>query len=175
MFLRNAWGRRLISLFLLFHLLGVLTTPNPGSFLTQALRPLYGPYMDLLGLRSSWAFFAPEAIYSPVYIDYVVARKTKMPVTGRFPGNENPYFWRDRYNRRIALARMILSNEDNLRNMFVPYLCGEYPDMESAELWRVMATEPSLEMVQKGTKKITDPAEFRLEALGTYYCPESST
>ncbi len=171
----SGWGRRAISLFLVFHLLGILIAPNPGSFLSLSLRPVYEPYLSLLGLASKWAFFAPEANYPPLYIDYVVNQKSKMPVSGRFPQNENPYFWRDRYTRRITLARFILANEENVRNMFVPYLCLEYPDMESVNLWRVLATEPTLEMVQKGTKKITDPAEFKIEVLGIYYCPSSPT
>jgi hypothetical protein len=66
-------------------------------------------------------------------------------------------------------------SDENIRNMFVHYLCHEYPDMESANLWKIMDTEPSLEMVQKGEKKITDPAESKIEVLGTFYCPEKTS
>ena len=73
----------------------------------------------------------------------------------------------------ISLTRIILMSDENIRNMFVHWLCEQYPDMESANLSKVMATEPSLEMVRKGEKKITDPADFKIEILGTYYCPEA--
>ncbi len=169
-----SWGRGLISVFLVFHLFGVALAPNPSSFLSFSVSGIYGPYLNFLGLGSTWSFFAPEPFYHPVYIDYVVNRKNKMPVSGRFPEEKNPYFFRDRYNRRMALARVMVVNDDNIRNMFVAYLCKQYPDMESAQLWRVLATEPSLEMVRKGEKKITDPAELKIEVLGTYYCPEEA-
>lgn len=172
MIFESAWGRRFLSAFLVFHLFGVFTAPNPSSFLAQTIAPVYRPYLNFFGLASTWSFFAPEPFYLPVYIDYVISRKDKMPVSGRFPEEVNPYLFRDRYNRRISLTRIILMSDDHIRNMFVHHLCEEYPDMESANLWKVMATEPTLEMVQKGEKRITDPAEMKIEVLGTYYCPE---
>lgn len=172
MFFERVWGRRVISAILLFHLFGVLAAPNPGSYLWMRISPLYRPVMSFFGLASTWAFFAPEPFYQPIYIDYVVNRKNGAPVSGRFPDEVNPYWLRDRYNRRIGLARIILASDDNVRNMFVHYLCHEYPDMEDAQLYRVDATEPSLEQVQRGEKKITDPAELKINVLGTYYCPE---
>jgi hypothetical protein len=170
----SAWGRRLVSLLLLFHLFGVLVAPNPSSYLAQTIAPVYRPYLSFLGLGSTWSFFAPEPFYLPVYIDYVINRREKMPVSGRFPDEVNPYAFRDRYNRRISLTRIILMSDDHVRNMFVHWLCEQYPDMESANLSKVMATEPTLEQVRKGEKKITDPADFRIEILGTYYCPEKT-
>ncbi|MGZ3704342.1 MAG: hypothetical protein ACXVC4_21305, partial [Bdellovibrionota bacterium] len=160
MLFEKLWGRRLVSAFLLFHLFGVLVAPNAASYLGFTVAPVYHPYLNFFGLGSTWSFFAPEPFYQPIYIDYVVNRKEKAPVNGRFPDEVNPFWMRDRYNRRIGLARMILSTDENIRNMFVNYLCHEYPDMESANLWRVDAMEPSLEMVQKGEKKITDAAEL---------------
>jgi hypothetical protein len=168
------WARRILSAFLLFHLFGVINAPNPGSFLNQAISPVYRPYLNFFGLASTWSFFAPEPFYLPVYIDYVVNRKDKLPVNGRFPDERNPYLFRDRYNRRIALTRIVLMNDENVRNMWVHYLCEQYPDMENANLWKVMATEPTLEMVRSGQKKITDAADTKIEVLGTYYCPEKS-
>jgi len=169
----NAWGRRLISAFLLFHLLGVLTAPNKVSFLTQSLNPVYQPYLNLLGLASTWSFFAPEPFYAPVHIDYTIERKSGMPVSSRFPPAENPYFFRDRFNRRLSLTRFLLASEGNLKGMFVHYLCREYPDLDSVKLWGVMATVNSLQQVQLGDRKITDPAEVHTQVLGTHYCQEA--
>ena len=175
MILEKIRWRFWVSLFLIFHLFGVLIGPNPNSFLGQSVAPVYRPYLNFFGLGSTWSFFAPEPFYHPIYIDYVLNLKGKMPLSGRFPEEKSPYWMRDRQNRRMGLARIILSSDDNVRNMFVHYLCREHPDLESANLWRVLATEPSLEMVQKGQKKITDPADFKIEVLGTYFCPEASS
>lgn len=168
----NYWFRLVVSAFLAFHLLGVLLAPNPASFLGQALSPVYRPYLNFLGLAHTWGFFAPEPISPPLYIDYVVEKKNAPPVSGRFPPENNPYFFRDRHNRRMALSKFILSTDANIKNMFVRYLCLREKDVLSIKLWRVMATQPSLAMVQSGEKKITDPVDFKIEVLGTYYCPE---
>lgn len=168
------WPRRLISVLLVFHLLGVVTSPNRVSFLTATLAPVYYPYMSLLGLYSTWSFFAPEPFYAPVHIDYKLERRGAMPLEGRFPPAQNPYLFRDRFNRRISLTRQVLGSEGNIKGMFMSWLCHEHPDLDSAQLWGVMATIPSLEQVKLGDRKITDPAELRTEVLGTHYCPEGN-
>lgn len=170
--MKNVWVRRLVSAFLLFHLFGVLITPNPYSYLNQSLTTVYRPYMNLLGLQHTWGFFAPEPISPPMYIDYTIENKSGLGASGRFPEEKNPFFFRDRYNRRMSMSRFIASSDDNIRNMFVRYLCRQHPDMQSARLWRVTGTQPSLQMVQRGEKRMTDPVDFKIEVLGTYFCPE---
>ena len=166
--------RLLVSAALVVHLLGVVTSPNRVSFLTQTLAPVFYPYLSVLGLYSTWSFFAPEPFYAPVHIDYKIERRGGMPLEGRFPPAENPYFFRDRYNRRISLTRQIIGTEGNIKGMLMSWLCHQHPDLDSAQLWGVMATIPSLEQVKLGDRKITDPAELRTEVLGTHYCPEGS-
>lgn len=169
---KRPWIRLIISAFLIFHLGGVLLAPNPASYLSQALAPVYRPYTNFFGLAHTWGFFAPEPVSPPMYIDYVIQKRGAPAVSGRFPSEENPYFFRDRHNRRMSLSKFILSTDDNIKNMFVRYLCLEEDDVLSINLWRVVATQPSLAMVQSGEKKMTDPVDFKIEVLGTYYCPE---
>jgi hypothetical protein len=129
--------------------------------------------VNALGLAHSWGFFAPEPVSPPMYIDYVVQRKNAPPVSGRFPPETNPYFFRDRHNRRMSLSRFILSSDANLKNMFVRYLCWDQREVISMNLWRVTGTQPSLDMVREGKKKMTDAVDHKIEVLGTYYCPEA--
>jgi hypothetical protein len=167
------WIRILISCFLIFHVIGVLITPNQGSYLFQSLSEIYRPYMNFFGLAHSWGFFAPEPISPPMYIDYVIERKDHPPLSGRFPEEQSPFLFRDRQNRRMSLSKFLLSTDDNIRNMFVRYLCVDAKDILSIQLWRVVTTQPSLKMVQTGQKKMTDPVDTKIEVLGTYYCPET--
>jgi hypothetical protein len=169
---KRPWIRLAVSVFLFFHLFGVLIAPNPGSFLSQSLAFIYRPYLNALGLAHTWGFFAPEPVSPPMYIDYVIDRKNGGPVNGRFPDEVSPFFFRDRQNRRMSLSKFILSTDDNIKNMFVHYLCSQEKDILSMNLWRVVGTQPSLQMVQEGKKKMTDPVDFKIEVLGTYYCPE---
>lgn len=170
---KRPWIRLVVSAFLLFHLGAVLLAPNQASYLTQSLSFLYRPYTNLLGLAHSWGFFAPEPVSPPMYIDYVIQKKGAPEVSGRFPPEQNPYFFRDRHNRRMSLSKFILANDSNTKNMFVRHLCLQEKDVLNIKLWRVVATQPSLSMVQAGEKKMTDPVDFKIEVLGTYYCPEN--
>ena len=169
---KRIWARRAISAFLLFHLFGVIVTPNPASFLNQAVSAVYRPYMNSLGLAHTWGFFAPEPVAPPVYLDYTLEMKEGMSISGRFPDEKDPYFFRDRYNRLMSMSRFVGATNDNLRNMFVHYLCRQHPLMASARLWRVVGSQATLEMVKSGQKKITDPVDFKIEVLGTYFCGE---
>ena len=161
-----------LSVFLVYQLVGVVLAPNTTSFLTFSVASLYKPYMNFLNLNHSWGFFAPEPISPPLYIDYVLEQKNGLAISGRFPDENNPYFFRDRHNRRMSLSKFIVSSDDNLNNMFVRYLCLNHPDTSTAKLWKVTAIQPSLEMVQKGEKKMTDAVDYKIEVLGTFYCPE---
>lgn len=170
----NVWARRAVSALLLFHLVGVFTAPNPYSYLSLSIAKIYRPYMNFFGLAHTWGFFAPEPISPPLYLDYSLEIKDGLPVNGRFPDETSPFFFRDRHNRRMSMSRFIASSDDNIRNMFVRYLCRQNPGAVSAKIWRAIGTQPSLEMVQKGQKKMTDPVDFKIETLGTYYCPEET-
>lgn len=164
--------RLAISAFLCFHLFGVFVTPNPRSYLNQSVSAVVRPYMNYLGLGFTWGFFAPEPVSPPMFIDYVIAKKGGGEISGRFPKDPDPYFFRDRQNRRLALSRFIMNNDDYIRNMFVRYQCLHEQEIESMRLWRVTLTQPTLEDVQAGKKKMTDAGDYKIEVLGTYYCPE---
>lgn len=146
--------------------------PNPASYLTKELSPVYRPYMNYLGLAHTWGFFAPEPVAPPMFIDYIIDKKGGGQISGRFPDEKDPFFFRDRQNRRLSLSRFIMSSDDNIRNMFVRYHCLHEKALDSIRLWRVVLTQPSLEEVKKGEKRMTDPADYKIEVLGTYYCPE---
>lgn len=165
--------RLAVSVFLLFHLGGVFLSPNPASYLSQALSPIYRPYMNFLGLAHTWGFFAPEPVSPPMYIDYIIEKKEGGQLSGRFPAEKDPFFFRDRQNRRLSLSKFIVATDDNIRNMFVRYQCMHEEDVQSIKLWRVVHTQPSLESVRKGEKKATDAGDYKIEVLGTFYCPEN--
>lgn len=169
---KRIWVRRAISAFLLFHLFGIFTTPNPYSLLTQSATGIYRPYMNLLGLSHSFGFFAPEPISPPLYIDYSLEIKDAMEISGRFPDEKDPFFFRERYNRLMSMSHFVAATDGNIKNMLVHYLCQKNPHMVSGKLWRAIGSQATLEMVRSGERKVTDPVEFKIDVLGTYYCPE---
>lgn len=164
--------RLLLSIFLIFHLFGVLVAPNPTSYLYIAAAPIYKPYMNGLGLGNTWSFFAPEPVFPQMFLDYVIEYKDGQTARGRFPDEENTFFFRDRHNRRMSMARFIMAQESNWQNMFVNYLCAQNKEASAIKLWRMTGQPPSLEMVRSGEKKATDAVNFKIDILGTYYCKD---
>ena len=128
--------------------------------------------MTYLGLASSWSFFAPEPVSYPLSIDYVLEKKDGESVNGRFPDDKNLPFFRDLENRRKSLSSMLFMVDGGIKNMFVRYLCLNNSGTISVKLWKVLAIPPTREMVLKGEKKITDPIDFKLEVLGSFFCDE---
>lgn len=166
--------RTLLSLLLIFHLFAVLVTPNARSYLYLSARPIIKPYLDALGMGHTWAFFAPEPVFTPMYLDYVVEFKSGDPLRLRFPEETNPYFFRDRYNRRMNLSHFIMNSEDNWKNMLVSHLCHQHRDVSSVKLWRISSQQPTIEMVQAGTRKMTESFDDKIEVLGSYFCAEEA-
>lgn len=161
-----------ISILLSLHLFAVIFMPNPRSFVVMSVSNVLLPYMGTLGLSHTWGFFAPEPISPPMYIDYVFELKSGEKESGRYPAEKNPYPFRDQYNRRMSMSKIVLSSDENLRNMFMRYMCNKNQEIISAKLWRVTGIQPSLEMVQKGERKMTDAIDYKIDVLGTYFCTE---
>lgn len=148
--------------------------PNPRSYVVMSVSKILFPYMSALGISHTWGFFAPEPISPPMYIDYSLQLKNGQTETGRYPAEKNPYPFRDQYNRRMSMSKIVMSSDENIQNMFMNFLCNRNKEISSAKLWRVTGISPSLEMVQKGEKKMTDSVDYKIEVLGTYYCVEGN-
>lgn len=77
---RRWWGRRLVSLFILWHLFALAVWLVPGQSTTGGNTPLVGlfapvvrPYMRATAFAQSWNMFAPNPDKTDVYLEARIA------------------------------------------------------------------------------------------------------
>jgi hypothetical protein len=162
--------RTVISLFLIFHLFGILVAPNSSSYLFAVVSPIYKPYLDFLGIGNGWAFLAPKPVFPSAYFEHVAQFSDGRTSRGRFPEEKNESIFRDRHNRRMSIASYMSTSESNWQNMYVHYVCGQNQGATEIKLWYSTGQRPSPEMVRKGERKMTDVFDVKDTFLGVYYC-----
>lgn len=160
----------ILSFLITLHMIGVVFMPNLSSYTGERLKPILSTYMYPLGLTGAWSFFAPEPFSPPTYIDYVVTRKEKAPLSGRFPTNEE-YFFQARTNRRVSVSRFMISDSANVEFMFTSFLCNEHSDAISVETWAVRGTQPDFKMVREENFKMSHTVGYESEFIGNFVCP----
>ena len=164
-----------ISLFLCFHLLGVIFLPNLSSYTGQFISKIYLPYMNGLGLGGAWSFFAPEPFSPPMYVDYTLEMKDAISVSGRFPDEQEYFFFRSPKNRRGSLTRFILSEDKHSEFMFMNYICHKVPEATSAKLWLVRGTQPDFNMVREQGVPMSKTVDYKSQFIGEYPCKRGSS
>jgi hypothetical protein len=100
----TVWRERLIytvmSVFVAWHSLAIVVTPaSPDSVTAQGLRALLQPYLTLLWLDNSWAFFSPSVNtpFTSRQLAYVIedkaGKKLFLTPEAEYGGLEPKYFW----------------------------------------------------------------------------------
>lgn len=129
----------LISVWVVFHLLCVFITPNSLSHLGVRFQGILSPYMNTLALSNSWNFFAPEPGPPPTFLDWeLINSRGEVVSTGRLPDTPDPFFLRERQNRRITLSRFLLSDTARIDRMLIPYLCRKHSEISSVRVWHTV-------------------------------------
>ncbi len=165
------WAKAALSVFIVFQLTVVLLAPNGDHYVGNFLKPVIEPYANFFELTSRWSFFAPEPGPPPVFVEYQLLGAHGAELQkARFPEEKNPYFIRDRQNRRIASAEFMMPGEDRVEKVMVPYLCGNHPEAESIKLWRVAYTIPSMEDVASGKRQIGDEVNLERREVSHTFC-----
>lgn len=167
--------KAVLSLFLVFHLFCVVLTPNKSSYLGQVTAPWVEPYMDFLTLSVTWGFFAPEPGPPPVFVEWeLVNEKGEGYAKSRWPEFPDPYFLRERQNRRMQLIRSIVSSDERIEQVMLPFLCQKYPDAHAVRLWRAVYGVPSLTEVASGARKIADESQVDRKAISHSFCTRTT-
>lgn len=166
------WG---LSAFIVFHSYVILIAPNNQSYLGMKSFPVLDPYMGIFEFATTWCFFAPEPGPPPIFIEYELIDSTGNSLgISRFPDDPDPYpFWfRERQNRRINLARFMGASDDRAVKMMVPYLCKKDSRVNSIKLWRILYPEPSMPEVLSGQRKIGDGVGMDRHWVSENFCKE---
>jgi hypothetical protein len=64
---QSGWMRALVSLFIVFHLGGILLWNLPSTYTLSEIRSRMYRYMNFMGLTQGWAMFAPDPGHENYY------------------------------------------------------------------------------------------------------------
>jgi hypothetical protein len=120
--------------------------PNVDSIPGRMLTKYFSEYINQFGLNSSWMFYAPDPPPS-LYVEYEVIREGNVSEDQvfRWPDAQVGEILQERYNRRIASARMITSVPSMMKQIFIPWLCRKHQNAESIYVRQLMKFIPSIE------------------------------
>jgi hypothetical protein len=165
------WKRRLISVFIIYHLMAALIAANPEHYLAQKAKPWVIHYIMAFEFGSQWNFFAPEPGPAPIFIQYeLMDAQGQSLLASQIPNYPDDFFLRDRQIRRLNVARYLMREENKIYSIFVPWLCKSYPDAEVVKIKRIQWTIPSPMDIQNGSRFFGDDIGASIAPLQDVYC-----
>lgn len=132
-----------------FHFLVIILIPNRESYLNQVLSPIFLPYSNFLNVNTAWQFFSPDP-GPPVYLLSTVRGADAVLAEEFMPPEKDEFFWRQKFNRRIAVMRFATKDPERARRVLVPYYCHLYPEAVSVTIDKIQVPVPSLESIRAG-------------------------
>lgn len=163
------------SIWIIFHLSCVLLAPNRDNFISFRFKSIIEPYVSTIGMAATWSFFAPEPGPPPLYVDYLVKNQADKTIAeGSWPERKDPFWFRERQNRRIAAARLMVQNGTFADKMMIPFLCKRFKNASTLQLWRVIYSIAPISEVESGKRSIGDGKGEDRMWVGSSSCPEIS-
>ncbi len=166
----------ILSLFILYHLYAVTLIPNSQTYLGLKSAPWIEPYVNFFEFVTQWGFFAPEPGPPPLFIEYeLVDQEGKSIEVGRWPEIPDPYFLRERQNRKVNVVRFMATATGRAEMMMAPYFCKQNPKVSSVRLWRLYYNLPSLEQAAAGVKSASEGVKSDRYSISNSFCKEFSS
>lgn len=167
------WFQIIASIFLVYHLVTILTLPNSGSYLESQIGEYLYPYASTLGLNSTWQFFSPKP--SPrIFFRYEVEfpngdyQKHQWP-----PPKIDSEFLGPNFQRLVYHSRMTTITEQRRKKFLVPFLCSKHPGAQTLTLSAIFENVVPLRKAYIDRRLPTSSLkELEVWSRETYYCQE---
>jgi hypothetical protein len=125
---------------------------------------------------SNWGFFAPEPGPPPVFIEWeLLDQKGNTLEMDRFPSFPDPFWIRERQNRRMSLTRFMMSEDQRIEKMMFPFLCQNHQGVASIRMWKVGYSIPSPLDVVHEKRKLGDEEGKERHWVLHGFCNEAKT
>jgi len=154
-------GRIAGSLLIVAHVLAIVLTPNPQSFLLEGLSFWVRPYANELGLSAQWMLFAPN----PSAVTLLEIRGDR-GFSSTFPERGGSHL-QEGTDRRVALLSMV-AGFPRVRELVSQYLCRS-SGSSSLEIAMVEIPAPTLEEVGRGVP-LNDISPGREKVFSEWRC-----
>jgi hypothetical protein len=167
---KRRWPRRLISAWLVFHLIAVISAPAataPASDLARGVCRFFMPYVGALYLDHGYHFFAPEPAESTL-LAYEAEREDGSVVRGRIPDRST----RPRllYHRYFMLTEHMSDADEESAKFWHQSYAEHIARAENATRVRLIQQThnlSSMERVRDGGR-LDDPEGYEDRELGVF-------
>ncbi len=145
--------KAIFSIFLVYHLIAILSMPLLGSILGRRIGQFITPYTNITGLNPTWEFFSPDPPV-PLYFEYIVyfeddhGEELSPPIEGLFPEDGLEPTNNPNKIRLKTSVRLLALNEGKADTVFMGYLCRKYPRASRVFVKPIVEWIPPLEKVQ---------------------------
>lgn len=162
----------LASLFISFHVLVIFLFPNSLSYFNSSYHHLYYPYANLVGVNSTWSFYAPDP-ETARHLEYEIEfHDDREPLTLQWPSPREKYFdftyWRLHSNMYFYSM-----NRDWINQIFIPWVCRSTQGAARITVKHIMIRVPSLTEVQDGAP-LYDPDYRLVDNIGYNSCEKAN-
>jgi hypothetical protein len=159
-----------MSALLVWHCIAMVVATAPDSHLTQSARPLFNPYLTLLGLDHNWGFFAPE-VGSGFQFRYVVedaagTRHAFTPDTALSRFHPKSIWLRDRY-------KAVLQDPDTYAKAEAAAICREHASLRPVAVTFIEAAQNDFSPADRlQGKHPLDPEFVTVTDMKPIPCPD---
>ncbi|MFZ9595258.1 MAG: hypothetical protein ACO3A2_04185 [Bdellovibrionia bacterium] len=119
---------------------------------------MFEDYLGFSGLMAEWGFFAPEPGFAAALEWEALNSAGQVIQQGTLPTSPDPYFFRERQNRRITVVRFMYGSSYRYEKMMVPYVCSQVPQAKSVQIWQ--KAEHPLALTQ-ASRKLSQPGSLK--------------
>lgn len=158
------------------HLLSILIGPIRQSYVGERVGAWIDWYARPLGFAAGWSFYAPEPGPPPVFIEWeVLGSDNDLVSSGKWPEAPDPFWLRERQNRRIYMTAFMMASEVRAERMMLPYLCRTHPQASAVRLWRAMHSIPPIWEVASGETRPGETQVAQRKWISHSFCPEKES
>jgi hypothetical protein len=173
-FAGKRWLRRLVSVCLLYHVIGIFVAPaavDPSSRLMRSTWQLFRPYLQTLYLNHGFHFFAPEPSYSTL-VGFTLEFPDGRVETGRFPNRGiQPRLMYHRHFMLTEYLGFVRDEEEGAWHRSYARHLGKASGATHVSLSRITHYLPTPQAVLEGAT-LNDSENFAEVPLGRFACDE---
>lgn len=166
--MNRTFVKRLLSLWIIYHLFVIFVMPNAGSFLGRYFGSYLVPYANIFGLNSPWMFFSPNpaaeytmnitlypktplenASFAEKETDPLAAATTEVasapPTEIQWPIQKHAILISTPAIRNFYLMHFFIRTPQYIETLLAPWFCKENPNSESVNIYIKIKNPPTLD------------------------------
>lgn len=158
----------LCSFWILYHLMGIVIMPSVQSIVVKEKGWLFRPYLNQIGLNTTWNLFSPDPATAMFIRVKLVQKDTNQEAIDlMLPSFGDAINWDPTKRRALYMMRYSILDEDKIHHFFIPWYCRNYPGTQEVYIEGVGTRIPSI--AQARMEKLYKVSELRtLQTVKTY-------